>query len=189
MKKLLTLLLLVTLGLTSKAQTQNDTMRVFMYNPYQYGCEISILFRYQSSTQSDTVIGGKGNLSSHIIFPNSSTQDVTRFTEAWIVFPHDTTMFVKFMQAGISNLCYGYNQHYCVVSLFDTSLLFYQNHTRFYKICSDTVAITGLNELKSPTKNVVRILDEMGRDTKPVPNKTLIYLYSDGTIERKVIVK
>jgi hypothetical protein len=29
----------------------------------------------------------------------------------------------------------------------------------------------------------------MGRDTKPESNKVLIYLYSDGTIERKFNVK
>jgi hypothetical protein len=38
-------------------------------------------------------------------------------------------------------------------------------------------------------KKIVRILDEMGRDTKPLPNKPLIYLYSDGSVERKIIIK
>ena len=51
----------------------------------------------------------------------------------------------------------------------------------------DGIAVVA--ELKTPTKNVVRILDEMGRDATPVPNKTFIYLYSDGTVERKLIVK
>ncbi len=48
---------------------------------------------------------------------------------------------------------------------------------------------TGVNELKTPTKNVVRIIDVLGRETTPEPNKVFIYLYSDGTIERKLIVK
>ena len=48
---------------------------------------------------------------------------------------------------------------------------------------------TGVNEIKTPTKNVVRILDVLGKDATPEPNKLFLYLYSDGTIERKVIVK
>jgi hypothetical protein len=41
----------------------------------------------------------------------------------------------------------------------------------------------------STTKKVVRIIDETGRDAQPEPNKLLIYVYDDGTIERKVIIK
>ena len=47
----------------------------------------------------------------------------------------------------------------------------------------------GVNELKTPTKNLVRIIDELGREAVPEPNKTFIYLYSDGTLERKIIIK
>jgi len=33
------------------------------------------------------------------------------------------------------------------------------------------------------------VIDETGRDAQPVPNRPYIYLYNDGTIERKVIIK
>ena len=58
----------------------------------------------------------------------------------------------------------------------------------FFPICGDTIA-TGLYNIKKPTKKIVRILDEMGRDTKPLPNKPLIYLYSDGSIERVMTIE
>jgi hypothetical protein len=45
----------------------------------------------------------------------------------------------------------------------------------------------GVEELPT-TKKLVRIIDETGRDAQPVPNRPYIYLYNDGTIERKVII-
>lgn len=44
----------------------------------------------------------------------------------------------------------------------------------------------GLNELSSGTqvKELIRIVDFLGRETQDVPNTPLIYIYSDGTIER-----
>ena len=53
-----------------------------------------------------------------------------------------------------------------------------------YKLqCVDGVSESEL------TKKVVRVIDETGRDAQPVPNRPYIYLYNDGTIERKVIIK
>jgi len=46
----------------------------------------------------------------------------------------------------------------------------------------------GIKELPT-TKKLVRIVDETGRDAQPEPNKLLIYIYDDGSKERKVIIK
>ena len=47
----------------------------------------------------------------------------------------------------------------------------------------------GIEFIPTNPKKVIRIVDEMGRETQPEPNKILIYFYSDGTNERKVTLK
>ena len=48
---------------------------------------------------------------------------------------------------------------------------------------------SSINDVVLPSKKVIRITDELGRESKPEPNKLYIYTYSDGTIERKIIIK
>lgn len=55
--------------------------------------------------------------------------------------------------------------------------------------CVDTSAcmlvdFTGIEELFSGEKVLIKVTDLMGRETKFTPNTPLIYIYSDGTIER-----
>jgi hypothetical protein len=55
--------------------------------------------------------------------------------------------------------------------------------------CTDTsqcilVDYTGLDELMNNDKELVMIIDFMGRETKFKPNTPLIFIYSDGTRER-----
>jgi len=45
------------------------------------------------------------------------------------------------------------------------------------------------NPLAPKTKKLIKIIDTMGRETKPIPNTPLIYLYEDGSIEKKIILK
>ena len=45
-----------------------------------------------------------------------------------------------------------------------------------------------LNELTT-SKNLIQILDMMGRETSFKPNTPLLYIYNDGTVERKMIIK
>lgn len=188
MKKLLTLLLLSLIGLTSKAQiVPNDTLHIFFSNPYQYGCCVNIAMKYSSSTQSLLTIGL--NPDPHIIFPGMPINaSCSRFTEALIVFPHDTTMLVHFIQAGHPVNCFGTINHYCTWDALDSVFQFSTLHAWFFPLCSDTIP-TGINNISKTNKKVVRILDEMGRDTKPESDKVLIYLYDDGTIERKFKIK
>jgi hypothetical protein len=42
----------------------------------------------------------------------------------------------------------------------------------------------GIEELTQGDKELIKIVDLMGRETTPQMNKVLIYVYSDGTIER-----
>lgn len=55
--------------------------------------------------------------------------------------------------------------------------------------CVDTSACflvdyTGIDELSHGEKELVKVVDLMGRETTPQKNKVLIYQYSDGTTER-----
>ena len=46
----------------------------------------------------------------------------------------------------------------------------------------------GVDELQI-SKKLVRVIDETGRDANPEPNRLLIYVYDDGTKEKKVIIE
>lgn len=57
--------------------------------------------------------------------------------------------------------------------------------------CMDTSACvlvdyTGIDELNMGPKQLVKVIDFMGRETNIRPNTPLIFIYSDGTIERKM---
>jgi hypothetical protein len=46
---------------------------------------------------------------------------------------------------------------------------------------------TSIDELLPGDKELVKIVDILGRETKFVPNVPLIYIYSDGSTERKIV--
>ena len=52
---------------------------------------------------------------------------------------------------------------------------------------SVNVEFSGINELTGNNKQLIRVSDLMGRETKVQPNKLLIYTYSDGTKEIRYI--
>ena len=63
------------------------------------------------------------------------------------------------------------------------SILGYQD--LFYCSIEDPL---GVQEL-STTKKLVKVIDETGRDAVPEPNRFYIYVYDDGSREKKMIVK
>lgn len=48
---------------------------------------------------------------------------------------------------------------------------------------------TGIGELNTAPKQLIKIVDLLGRETPFKPNTALIYIYDDGTVERKVVLK
>ncbi|MBC8464652.1 MAG: hypothetical protein H8D62_03140, partial [Bacteroidetes bacterium] len=44
-----------------------------------------------------------------------------------------------------------------------------------------------IEEVSRP-KNLLRIVDVLGRESKPKPNVPLFYIYTDGTVEKKIVV-
>lgn len=47
----------------------------------------------------------------------------------------------------------------------------------------------GISEINAPKKELVKIVDLMGRETEYKPNVPLIYIYSDGTRQKKVKIE
>ena len=52
--------------------------------------------------------------------------------------------------------------------------------------CSNTSSIS---ELNNTPKQLIKIVDVIGRETPFKPNTPLLYIYNDGTVERKMIIK
>jgi hypothetical protein len=46
------------------------------------------------------------------------------------------------------------------------------------------IGTMGLNNIKYTPKELVKVVDLMGRNSQDKPNTTLIYIYSDGTTEK-----
>jgi polyhydroxybutyrate depolymerase len=57
----------------------------------------------------------------------------------------------------------------------------------FAELCDDVVSTTTF--LPDAERELLKIVDVLGRETKVTKNTVLFYLYSDGLIERKVIFK
>jgi hypothetical protein len=47
---------------------------------------------------------------------------------------------------------------------------------------------TGLNLINPSPKKLVKILNMMGQETSVKTNEIMFYLYSDGSIEQKIII-
>ena len=48
---------------------------------------------------------------------------------------------------------------------------------------------TGIIEVNNTPKQLIKIVDVIGRETPFKPNTPLLYIYNDGTVERKMIIK
>jgi len=48
---------------------------------------------------------------------------------------------------------------------------------------------TGIGELNTTPKQLIKIVDVLGRETPFKPNTPLLYIYNDGTVERKMVLK
>jgi len=55
-------------------------------------------------------------------------------------------------------------------------------------IYKKTYQNTSVSEIPT-TKQIVRIVDILGRETKEIKNTLLFYIYNDGTVEKKIIIE
>ena len=54
--------------------------------------------------------------------------------------------------------------------------------------CDSTTTNT-INTIESKNRNLVRIADVLGRDADNKKNQVLFFIFDDGTIEKKYIIK
>ena len=52
-----------------------------------------------------------------------------------------------------------------------------------------TINITGLISYDGTNKKVIKIIDVLGKNSNSSDNKTLFYIYDDGTVERRIFFK
>lgn len=123
----------------------------------------------------------------HHILSNSTNDTIVSSIEYNFMFDHDTTF----------NYCLHVGDTCGYICLFKDNTWATQDHVK--DTCNnvgttyaDYYAIIGNNPLGideiSPSKKLVRIIDETGRDAEPEPNRLLIYIYDDGSKEKKVII-
>ena len=60
-----------------------------------------------------------------------------------------------------------------------------------YTSLSDCQAVCGVNGVKEgkSTKQLLKITDVLGRESKPTPNVPLFYRYSDGTVQKRIVIE
>ena len=63
------------------------------------------------------------------------------------------------------------------------------SQTSFSSDCGNSGCSLSINELSKNPKKLIQIVDVLGRETPFKPNTPLLYIYDDGTVERKMIIK
>jgi hypothetical protein len=104
--------------------------------------------------------------------PSDSIQTWWDINWTWIVVEPISFMFppYTFTESG----CYRFNVVLNCISGGNLTL----SSTRY-------ISTVGIDELQL-NKQLVKVVDLMGRPTEPTPNKILIYCYSDGTIKKQL---
>ena len=49
--------------------------------------------------------------------------------------------------------------------------------------------ISTIHNLENSNKNLIKIVDVLGRETKPKKNTPLFYMYDDASVEKKVVIE
>ena len=49
--------------------------------------------------------------------------------------------------------------------------------------------VTAISDIAKSNKELLRIIDVLGREAKVNSNQTLFYLFNDGTVEKKIVVE
>jgi hypothetical protein len=65
------------------------------------------------------------------------------------------------------------------------------NATGIYSTLADCQAECGVSAIEenNSTKQLLKITDVLGRESKPTPNVPLFYRYDDGTVEKRIVIE
>ena len=172
MKNLLLTLLLFMSGLTYSQTLITDTI-----NQCQ-GDTITLTYTYPSTGPGGLFWNCDSITDAHMFLvnvPQNSNDSIQTWWDinwTWIVVEPVSFMFPPhtFTESG----CYRFNVVLNCISGGTLTL----SSTRY-------ISTVGIDELQL-NKELVKIVDLMGRPTEPAPNKILIYYYSDGTIIKQL---
>jgi len=56
-------------------------------------------------------------------------------------------------------------------------------------ILTYNISPTNISDITGNKRNLVKITDMLGRDTKGANNQPLFYIYDDGTVKKKIILE
>ncbi len=54
---------------------------------------------------------------------------------------------------------------------------------------SNNCSVSGIDDNKNQRKKLIKVLDIFGREITPKPNIPLLYIFDDGSVEKKLVVK
>ncbi len=54
---------------------------------------------------------------------------------------------------------------------------------------STNCSVSGIDDNKNQRKKLIKVLDIFGREITPKPNIPLLYIFDDGSVEKKLVVK
>ena len=54
---------------------------------------------------------------------------------------------------------------------------------------SSNCSVSGIDDNKGQRKELIKVIDIFGREITPKPNTPLLYIFDDGSVEKKLVVK
>ena len=165
-----------SLNYNSMATTED-----FSCIPYMYGCTDSTSINYDSLANTDN-----GSCMAVV----AGCMDPSAYNYSGLVNYSDSAscLYSAYCVSGdsipywLNDPCYAWVievDEYCCDNEWDTICQLTYNH------CAEGLPMPTARITKG--KEVVRITDLLGRETKEVKNQVLFYIYNDGTVERKII--
>ena len=83
----------------------------------------------------------------------------------------------------LENICEYIDQQYGLSDIYDNNI----NCNSILDVSNDCNTMTNSNiENVNKIKNIIKIIDILGSESKEVENKPLFYIYDDGTVEKKI---
>ena len=150
--------------------------------PYSYGCTDSTAFNYDPNANADNgsciqVVYGcmDPNAWNYDIMANLNDSSSCLYNAGCITGPG--------IPYWLNDPCYAWvleGDEYCCENAWDTIC------QATYDYCDGTWSGPLLNRTQSKQK-LIAITDLLGRPTKIIKNKLLLYIYSDGSVKRKLI--
>ena len=100
-----------------------------------------------------------------------------------------------FVTPALDTAWYSYTLSIPVMPAYPLSIYFtYTNLTGsnpgdYTCILTYNISPTNISDITGNKRNLVKITDMLGRDTKGANNQPLFYIYDDGTVEKKIIIE